>query len=130
MTPELHPTSDLLDECRERTRMRPKLRLHVNPDSAMWITMSVANTGLDGDVQVVPDLAVEPAGRGWLEEIDPQRWRQMLGWVGTNRRVHVTDARRGRITGTLVSLDDREAVVDLGGDDHRYVYWISIEEAE
>ncbi len=129
-TPDLRPTSDLLAELRDQARFKPKLRLHVNPDSAMWIMVSVQNTGLSDEVAVIPDPAVEPAGRGWIEEIPPDRWRQMLGWVGTGQRVHVTDAQLGRITGTLVSLDDREAVVDLGDDDQRYVYWASIEEAE
>ncbi len=127
-TPDLRSTSDLLDELRDRAQFRPKLRLHVNPDSAMWISMSVQNTGLSGDVVVVPDPTVQPAGKGWVEEIDAQRWRRMLGWVGTGQRVHVADAELGRITGVLVSLDDREAVVDLGGDDRRYVYWASIED--
>ncbi len=128
-TRELRSTSDLLDELRDRARLRPRWRLHVNPDSAMWIVMSVANTGLDGDVAVVPDPAVGPAGEGWVEEIPSDRWRTMLGWVGTGQRVHVDTAELGRITGTLVKLDDQEAVVDLGDDDWRYPYWINIEEA-
>jgi hypothetical protein len=128
-TPALRSTSDLLDELRDRALNRPKLRLHVNPDSAMWIQISVQNTGLSGDVMVVPDPAVEPAGKGWVEEIDPRRWQQMLGWAGTGQRVDVDNADLGRITGTLVSLDSREAVVDLGDDDRRHVYWTSIEES-
>lgn len=127
-TPELRPTLGLLAELRDRVRFRPKLRLHVNDNGAMYTVMSVSHAKLDDDVVVIPDPDV-PTGQGWIEEIPTDRWRQMLGWVGTDRRVHVTDAKLGRITGVLVSLDDREAVVDLGGDDQRYVYWASIEEA-
>jgi len=127
---ELRSTSDLLDELRDRAKLRPRLRLHVNPNSAMWIAMSVANTGLDGDVAVVPNPAIEPAGMGWVEEIPTDWWQTMLGWVGTDQRVHLDTAELGRLTGTLVKLNDREAVVDLGGNDWRYPYWINIELAE
>lgn len=125
---DLRSTSDLLAELRDRALNRPKLRLHVNPESAVWIMMSVQRTDLSGDVVVVPDPAIQPAGQGWVEEIDSRRWRQMRGWVGTDQRVHVDNADLGRITGTLVSLDSREAVVDLGNDDVRYVYWTGITE--
>ncbi len=129
VTPELRPTSDLLAELRDRAKLKPRMRLHVNGGGAMYTVMSVSHAGLDGDVAVIPDPDV-PTGQAWVEEIPTDRWRQMLGWVGTDQRVHVTDAKLGRITGTLVSLDDREAVVDLGDDDQRYVYWASIEEAQ
>lgn len=58
--PALRSTSDLLDELRDRVLNRPKLRLHVNPASAMWISISVQNTGLSADVVVVPDPEGNP----------------------------------------------------------------------
>ena len=124
----LRRTYELLDELKERIKDRPKLRLHVNPESAVWIIMSIEETGLGGHVRVVPDPGIVEAGRAWLEEFSVEQWRAMHGLVGTRVRAQ-TDI--GEFVGTLIELSDSEMVIDPAGDpnDRRYVYWLTIEAA-
>lgn len=123
--PETHrPTSDLLSELRQAVKDLPRLRLHVHPDSAMWIAISVQNTGMSPYVQVVPDVDCPELGRGWVETLTVDQWREMRSLVG--QLATVTDHRLGALTGTLLSLDHDEAKLDLGADDVRFLRWVAI----
>ncbi len=130
------PTSKVLTELRNLVDSdRGRHRLHINPGESMWACVSVRNTGLDPYVQVVPDPGV-PSGHGWYETVSPRRWREYQVLVGG--RVAVTFAEWAPVgaerydvgchVGTLVSLTDREAVVDSGGD-RFYLPWITLEAA-
>lgn len=125
MTKRQESNSELLDRLKLMVADTPRLRLHVSPGSAMWIAVGVRNLGLDGHVQVVPDPDCPDPGLGWIEELSAQQWREIRAMVG--QTVTVTDARLGALTGTLLTLDHREARVDLGEGDVRYLHWISIE---
>jgi hypothetical protein len=127
MTVIQESNSDLLDRLRDAVADKPRLRLHVNPDSAMWISISVQSTGLSEHVLVVPDPACPEVGKGWIEELSTVQWREMRALVG--QRVTVTDARLGTLSGTLLALDHREARLDLGDGDVRYLFWITVEPA-
>jgi hypothetical protein len=125
MTTTQEPNSDLLDRLKAAVADKPPFRLHVNPDSAMWISISVRNTGLGDHVQVVPDPACPEQGKGWIEELSTEQWGQMQALIG--ELVTVTDARLGVLTGKLLTLDHREARLDLGDGDVRYLFWITVE---
>lgn len=122
---EYRSNPDLLDELRALVRDRPRYRLRVHPEAAMWIAVSVHNTGLDAHVQVVPDPACPAVGRGRIEALSVEQWRALRALVG--HRVTVSTADLGRLTGTLLALTDAEARLDLGDDDVRYLPWLDIE---
>lgn len=129
MTITVEPTeprsnSDLLGDLRESVLNLPRQRLHVHPDSAMWISISVQQTGLSPYVQVVPDPACSEVGKGWIEEQTAEHWRELRSLVGN--RVTVRDGTLGALTGVLLALDHGEARLDLGGD-VRYLRWVSID---
>ncbi len=117
--------NEVLDELADLVnRERPRYRLHVHPDDAMWICISTNHAALSPHVRVVPDPQA-PSGQGWYETLDSGRWAELQALVG--RRVVVETARVGRMTGVIVSLDDNEAVLDVADDDRRYLPWITIE---
>ncbi len=118
------PNLDLLEQLREIAHARPRDRLHVHPGSAMWLSMSISHHGLGQHVQIVPDPACTEPGRGFIEWVSHDRWDYLRSLVGT--RVRVSDARLGELTGVLLTLDHREARVDVGDGDVRYLHWISI----
>jgi hypothetical protein len=125
MTVTQEPTFELLDRLKAAVTDKPRLRLHVHPEAAVWISISVRNTGLSEQVQVVPDPACPEQGKGWIEELSVEQWRQMRALVGGP--AIVSDARLGALAGTLLSLNHREAQLDLGGGDVRYLHWITVE---
>lgn len=117
--------SDLLAQLKAAVADTPRHRLHVRPDDAMWIAISVQSTGLSPHVQVVEDPQCQDAGQGWIETLTVAQWREKLAMVG--RRVTVRCARLGELTGELLALDHGEARLDLGDGDIRYLPWITIE---
>jgi hypothetical protein len=121
------PNSDLLDELRSAAASRPRWRLHVHPDSAMWISISVQGTGLGEHVRVVPDPSCPELGKGWIETLTTEQWAGLLALVG--QQVIVTTSGLGVLSGELLALNDREARVDLGDADIRYLPWITVEPA-
>jgi hypothetical protein len=125
ITPGTQSTSNLLDQLKTIVADTPRHRLHVNPNSATWIAISVQNTGLSPHVQVAEDPQCQDAGKGWIETLTVEQWREKLALVG--RRVTVRCARLGELTGELLALDHGEARLDLGGDDIRYLPWITVE---
>lgn len=125
--PQHQSNSELLDQIRSAVDDRPRYRLHVHPDAAMWISIGAQNTGLSPHVQVVPDPACREVGKGWIEILTVEQWRRLRGLVG--QRVTVTTANLGALTGDLLALDHSEAQLDLGGDDIRYLTWITVEPA-
>lgn len=126
--PELRSNSDLLAELRESVLDLPRRRLHVHPDSAMWITISVGKTDLSPYVQVVADPACPEIGMGWIEDVTAERWRELRSLVG--RRVTVLSERLGALTGVLLHLEHGEARLDLGNGDVRYLRWITVDPAD
>lgn len=129
MTTTHRDNSDLLSELRAAVAERPRLRLHVHPESAMWISMSVQNTGLSEHVEVVPDPACSEVGKGWIERLTTAQWREMLALVGHRATVTASwpEALQGTsLDGVLLALDHGEARLDLGGGDIRYLPWISV----
>lgn len=125
--PDTRANSELLDELRAAVADQPRSRLHVHPGAAMWIAISVRNTGLDEHVQVVADPACHDAGRGWIETVSVEQWRAVRALVG--HRVTVSTADLGDLTGTLLALDHHEARLDLGDGDVRYLPWLAIQPA-
>jgi hypothetical protein len=122
--PQYRPNLELLDDLREAVAARPRWRLHVHPDAAMWISIGVGNTGMSEHVRVVPDNDCPEAGKGWIETVTAERWRELQALTG--QPVTVTTATLGPLTGTLLALDDTEARLDVGGGDLRYLPWISV----
>ncbi len=122
---EHRSNNDLLTELRAAVDNRPRWRLHVHPDSAMWIAISVQSTGLSEHVQVVRDPGCPEEGLGWIETLSTEQWRAMRALVG--QRVAVETYELGTLTGTLLSLKHNEARLDLGDNDIRYLPWISIQ---
>lgn len=127
-TPETQSNSDLLAQLKAAVADIPRHRLHVNPDSAMWISISVQNTNLSAHVQVVPDPDCTEAGQGWIETLTVDEWRAMRALIG--QRVTMKTDSLGTLTGVLLALDHSEARIDLGDDDVRYPRWITIESAQ
>lgn len=124
-TPIAHqPNSDLLDELRRSAAELPRWRLHVHPDSAMWISISVQGTGLSPYVRVVPDPDCREVGKGWIETLTVDQWRELRAQVG--HLVVVETAELGALAGTLRALDHSVAQVDLGDGDIRYLPWITV----
>lgn len=118
------PNGELLDELRRSVAELPRRRLHVHPGSAMWMSVGVQGTGLSPYVQVVPDPQCQEHGKGWIETITVDQWRELRALVG--RTVVVQDATLGVLTGTLLTLDHAEARLDLGDSDVRYLRWITV----
>lgn len=116
--------SDLLDELRRKVLDLPRQRLHVHPESAMWISMSVQHAGLSPHVHVVADPECLEVGKGWIEQQTAEQWRELRSMVG--QQVEVQAETLGALSGVLLALDHGEARLDLGGGDVRYLRWISI----
>lgn len=125
---QLRPTLDLLSDLRAAVDDRPRWRLHVHPDSAMWITIGVQNAGMAAYVRVVGDPACAEIGKGWIETLTVDQWRKLRALVG--QQVTVSTAPLGTLSGTLLALDDKEARLDLGDGDVRYLPWITVEPVE
>jgi hypothetical protein len=125
---EQRSNSDLLAELRQGVLDLPRQRLHVHPESAMWISISVQQTGLSPYVQVVPDPACPEIGKGWIEEQTTERWRELRSIVG--QRATVRSEALGALTGVLLALDHAQARLDLGGGDVRYLRWITIDKEQ
>jgi hypothetical protein len=123
---EHRSNSDLLDDLRAEVKDSPRRRLHVHPDSAVWIMIGVQNTGLSHHVQVVADPECREVGKGWIEALTVERWRDMRALAG--RQVTVKTCELGALTGTLLALDHGEARLDLGDGDIRYLPWIEVYE--
>ncbi len=121
---ELRSNSELLEGLRDHVQGLPRHRLHVHPGDAMWIAISVQQTGLSPYVQVVPDPACPELGKGWVEEQTAEQWRQLRCLVG--QRVTIRSEPLGTLTGVLLKLDHHQAELDLGGGDVRYLRWIAI----
>jgi hypothetical protein len=126
--PNTRSNSELLNELRAALADQPRSRLHVHPEAAMWIAVSVRNTGLGEHVQVVPDPACCDVGQGWIETMNADQWRALRALVG--QWVTVSTADLGNLTGTLLGLDHHEARLDLGAGDVRYLPWLAIHPAE
>lgn len=125
------PNLEVLRELGRLVAERGFWRLHVHPEAVVTILVSVQHQRFGDHVQVVADPACTHVGKGWIEVISTRQWREMLGLVG--RRVKVSTASSGDLSGVLVQLDRREAKLDVGqgdgrdGRDLRYVAWLSIE---
>jgi hypothetical protein len=120
--------SDLLEYLRTAVDNRPRWRLHVHPEAAFWLAISVQNTGLSEDVRIVSDPACQEVGKGWLETLTVDQWLQLRALVG--QQVTVTSVALGVSVGTLLALDHVEARIDLGGGDIRYLDWLTVEATE
>jgi hypothetical protein len=126
----MRSNSELLDELARVVAALPRQRLHVHPDSVMWIVHSVQYAGLGQHVEVVADPACPEVGLGWIETLTIEQWRALRALVG--RRVTVATAERGKFTGRLVALDHSEALLDPGGGIRgipRRLPWLAIEPA-
>lgn len=115
---------ELLNELQALVADRPRFRLHVHPESAVTLMISVQYKTLSEHVQVVQDPACTDRGQGFIEEVTAEQWRYWRLLVG--RRVVVASSELGTVTGTLLELDHRTATVDLGDNDTRYLSWITI----
>lgn len=91
----------------------------------MWISLSVQHAGLSPYVQVVPNPACPELGKGWVEAVTAEQWRELRSLVG--QRVTIRDAALGALSGVLLTLDHSQARLDLGGGDVRYLRWIAID---
>lgn len=118
---------ELLDDLRDEVERQPRRRLHVHPESVLWILIGVQHAGLSPHVQVVGDPACREAGKGWIETLTVEQWRGMRALVGS--RVTVT-TRLGTMTGVLKALNQHEAQLDPGDGAVRYLSWISVEPTE
>lgn len=93
----------------------------------MWIAIGVQNTGMSEHVQVVGDPACPEVGKGWIQPLTAEQWRELRALVG--QQVTVSTADLGTMSGTLLALGDKEARLDLGDGDVRYLAWLTVEPA-
>lgn len=126
---EYRSNHELLSELCAEVLDVPRRRLHVHPESAMWISIAVQNMGLSPHVQVVRDPDCREAGRGWVETLTVEQWQTMRALVGERVRVKASwpEMLAGAwLQGALLALDHGEAQLDLGGGDIRYLQWIEV----
>jgi hypothetical protein len=124
MTVDHRSNPNLLDELRAAVAAMPRKRLHVHPDAAMWMVLSVGHARLSEHVQVVSDPACTDVGRGWIENLTVDQWRRLRSLVG--QQVILESSELGIMRGELLRLDHRTAMIDVGGQDVRYLSWITI----
>ncbi len=126
---EPHSVLEALAELRDEVYWsRPRWRLHISTgiNSLVHLSSVIHHDKLDPHVVLVPDPDV-PVGRARYETITPGRWLELQNLVGT--RVVLRTHELGELTGVLVDLGDKDAVIDLAPDDRRYVIWLSVEPA-
>lgn len=131
--PELRPVYDLLRELKRRIEDKPRFRLHVHPDSAMWLGIAVSNSNLERHVTVVPDPDVSKASEGWVEDLSAEQWAALRALVGQRVRVRAHRSIEGsdHEIGPLIVLTDNEAIVGAGDNGSQfYLRWISVEPEE